>query len=396
MKIYIASHRHLDLPNDNLYQPLFVGACKLGPDERKPEWKYDDTYKGNISHKNSSYCELTGLHWIWKQSPEDVIGLVHYRRYFASPNTQEMPISRDDIKAILATYDCIIPQRIPCMTDRGHLVSIAEQFRTFHPGTDFTQLASVLRKYHPSYYKPFLDFTREEVSFAPYNMMICSKSLLDEYASWLFDVEKKLGKRISPLNQRSAYQQRVYGFLSERLLNVYLYKNGLKCYECPVYDPSGTASDFYTPLDKCPKKCPRFKGALPEPIRNGVDFSPIYSTSFYLSHYSDLYDAFFDMPEIALDHFLTCGLEEGRIAHPCFSITSYINGNPQIWEAVGQSRLEMALHYIKHRAIAKRAIGFENGFYEIEGGAASHNQIKLSELKREYYLRIAEHVGLID
>lgn len=396
MKIYIASHKHLELPYDSLYQPLFVGAHKIDQKDRLPNWKYDDSYEGNISQKNNSYCELTGLHWIWKQSDEDIVGLVHYRRFFESRTAASQRILEPEIKSILSHVDCIVPEQIPCLSSDGHLVSPAEQHRLCHPGTDYRQLSNVIRRYSPSYYGAFMDFSLNEVSFSPYNMIICRKQLLDDYSSWLFTLEEALEQRLPPLEARTPYQQRVYGFLSERLLNVYLLKNKCVTHQCPVFDPTNTAAPLNDSKEHRTHRNKQYIGHTPSNVRKGIDYSPIFDISFYLSHYSELYETYSNCPEQALDHFLTYGLDEGRIAHPRFSITSYINGNPDIWCKVGKDRLKMAQHYIKHRLTSRRAIGYESGFYEPLAESPALHKVTSPEFKREAYLRIAELQGLID
>ena len=82
IQVYVISHSAEDIKNiksNEIYTPLFVG--RNGQDNLG--FVSDDTGE-NISSKNSSYCELTGLYWMWKNSPADIIGLVHYRRYFAN------------------------------------------------------------------------------------------------------------------------------------------------------------------------------------------------------------------------------------------------------------------------------------------------------------------------
>ena len=396
MKIYIASHKHLELPCDSLYQPLLVGAHNIDQKDRLPNWEYDDTYKGNISHKNNSYCELTGLHWIWKQSDEDIVGLVHYRRFFESESAVSQKISKPEIESILSHVDCIVPEQIPCLSPNGCLVSPAAHHRLCHPGTDYRQLSNVIKRHSPSYYDTFMDFSLNEVSLSPYNMIICRKQLLDDYSSWLFAIEEMLERRLSPLEGRTPYQQRVYGFLSERLLNVYLLKNKCTIYQCPVFDPTNTAATLSDSKEHWPRKAKRFVGPKPSSVRGGINYASIFDVGFYLSHHPDLYDVYSSCPEHALDHFLAYGLDEGRIAHPCFSIISYINGNPDIWLAVGKDRLKMAQHYIKHRLTSRRSIGYETSFYEPLAESPASHKITSPKFRREAYLRIAEMQGLLD
>ena len=85
IKIIIATHKDYDMPKDKMYLPLQVGASineKIG-------FRRDDSYKDNISDKNPSFCELTGLYYAWKHIRADYIGLVQYRRHLTTKNKHE-------------------------------------------------------------------------------------------------------------------------------------------------------------------------------------------------------------------------------------------------------------------------------------------------------------------
>ena len=102
IQVYVVSHSEEDIQDidaNDIYVPLFVG--RDGKDNLG--FVSDDT-GDNISSKNSSYCELTGLYWMWKNSTADIIGLVHYRRHFSKKSFGK-PINRKDIEEILKDYD---------------------------------------------------------------------------------------------------------------------------------------------------------------------------------------------------------------------------------------------------------------------------------------------------
>ena len=84
IEVYVIAHSPKEIKSikgNDIYKPLFVG--RNGKDNLG--FLSDDT-GDNISSKNSAYCELTGLYWMWKNSSADIIGLVHYRRYFKNNN----------------------------------------------------------------------------------------------------------------------------------------------------------------------------------------------------------------------------------------------------------------------------------------------------------------------
>ena len=68
-------------------------------------------------------------------------------------------------------------------------------------------------------------------------MFIAKKELIDEYCEWLFDILFESEKTINKtLETKDKYNKRVYGFLSERLFNVWIKTKKLKIKELPVYN----------------------------------------------------------------------------------------------------------------------------------------------------------------
>jgi len=67
-----------------------------------------------------------------------------------------------------------------------------------------------------------------------FNMFVGSTDFMHRYAKWLFQILDELETQID-VSGRDNFQQRVFGFLAERLFNVYLIKHTeLKVLHLPV------------------------------------------------------------------------------------------------------------------------------------------------------------------
>lgn len=223
--IYIAAHKKFNVPQLDNYAVLQVGA------QGKENLGYlQDNTGDNISYKNPNFCELTGLYWIWKNCDDEYKGLVHYRRYFGKSNLSS---KTDDIYAyekmlqLLDGRDIVLPY-VECfkMNAREEILSqcCTEEI--------FEQLEMVIDKLYPEYRADFDKFFAGNKAVL-FNMMFCKAEVFDAYCQWLFDVLFELEKSVD-LSELNAYQQRLYGFLSERLLNVWVMHNKLNVVNTPV------------------------------------------------------------------------------------------------------------------------------------------------------------------
>ncbi len=216
-QIFVCTHKPTTLPcDDAVLVPLQVGAAANG----RFGITSDDT-GDNISSKNCFYGELTGLYWIWKNVTDaDIVGLCHYRRYFLNPDNTIMTAS--DIEAAMADCDVILSNLALYESDNYH-----DGFCMAHRAIYLEQTGDVIRELFPDDYPAFKEHLYEDKSGHFGNLCIMRKPLLDQYCTWLFAIFSRLEK-IVDLSGLDDYHRRLYGFLSEGLLDVFVKARGLK------------------------------------------------------------------------------------------------------------------------------------------------------------------------
>lgn len=231
--IYIITHKNVSItyPKWKGYRVLQVGGAFS-----EPAYKLVDNSGDNISLKNKTFCELTGLYWIWKNCKNDsVIGLVHYRRFFVYPMWKKIAgkipvkyrmVSIKESEKILQQFDIIVPNLFIYKT------SVWDNYKNEHSESDLIVVRKIIEERHRDHLNDFDVVFREHMMYGC-NMFVARYEFVDKYCMWLFDILFEAEKRID-ISQYDAYQKRVFGFLAERLLNVYIRHNNLKVYESIV------------------------------------------------------------------------------------------------------------------------------------------------------------------
>ena len=232
VKIVVAAHKPYWMPSDRIYLPLHVGAAgKKDADGRPLDLGYTRDDSGeNISEKNPYYCELTGLYWAWKNLNADYLGLVHYRRHFSNGklwgDKKNRVITGPELEKELMHCAVLLPRPRNYWVETNY-----SQYAHAHHAIDLDTTREILMERWPEYGKAF-DATMRRTVGHRFNMFIMKKEILDAYCAWLFDVLFELEKRLD-ISQYSQNDRRVFGFVSERLLDVWLETNEVVYRELP-------------------------------------------------------------------------------------------------------------------------------------------------------------------
>lgn len=220
VKIFTMTHKRFDVPRDETYVPLQVGRAlteDLG-------YLSDNTGE-NISVLNCYYSELTGVYWVWKNVRDaDFVGICHYRRYLINQSGQIL--REKEFLTILKDYDIITSKKLQ------YDYTYYDGYADAHNIKDLIETGRVIQEKYPEYYPNFERLVHSNGSYFG-NIMVASKKLFDEYASWLFDIFEEVQKRID-IDSYDNYHKRVFGFISEFLLMVWVDTRKLKAYECMV------------------------------------------------------------------------------------------------------------------------------------------------------------------
>ena len=242
------------ITNDPIYFPIFSGkngsfkTCTIPGDDTND----------NISSKNKYYSELTGIYWVWKNTRQEITGTCHYRRFFTSqpePYLYRLKrwlyylaglykkrygliytkdtklfvkriINQTEIESLFQKYDAILPQA------RKLKYSVETHFKRYHDINDLKVVEMVLMEKYPEYLEAFHEVLNCKRLYAN-NMFILKDVHFQEFMAWWFDVLFEF-ERKTDVRKFTGYQQRIMGFIAERLLNVWFRKKKLNCVELPV------------------------------------------------------------------------------------------------------------------------------------------------------------------
>lgn len=225
IKILVAAHKEFPMPADkDLYLPVLVGATK----NYKTGINYQRDDEGeNISLKNPNYNELTAIYWAWKNLDADAIGLVHYRRLFSRNKKRSFKnvLNKKDVEKLLEDAEIILPKK-----RKYYIETIYSHYIHSHHKEPLDETRRIIQQYYPEYLKSF-DKLMNQRSAHMFNMFIMKKKVFNEYADWLFSVLFKLENRIDVSNY-STQEARVFGYISELLINVWLSEHNYKVREC--------------------------------------------------------------------------------------------------------------------------------------------------------------------
>lgn len=229
-KILVCCHKEDIHASSNIFFPIHVGKS-LYPDISLGIAVDNDGE--NISLKNASYCELTGMYWAWKNLKGlDIIGLNHYRRYFDFKGIGKKGFPHTAVSTSLFSEKNIgVPTNVLEKVMKGSIVvpkpeiynmTLVQNYCYWHVADDFKILEYVFYKTQSRKMQEiFFRIMRQGIELVHYNMFLMKWDDFDAYCSWLFPILEEV-ERMTYIKNYNVFQKRIYGYMAERLFMVWL------------------------------------------------------------------------------------------------------------------------------------------------------------------------------
>ena len=232
--MYVVTHKPIDFELPGYCTKIQVNAQRSG------QWEgylHDNDNPDNISLKNSSYCELTALYSMWKNCDADIQGLYHYRRYLTSKDRSQdrdnwqYLIHSSDVKSIALPEEEILRELehndiILASPISSDVLSVEDMFRAHCCLKDLHTLRRIIEEIYPDYVSA-MDHVLNIHYLSQCSIFIARRELVDEYCKWLFGLLAEFERRTS-LEGYDPHHTRLYAYVTEFLLNVYVRRHNLK------------------------------------------------------------------------------------------------------------------------------------------------------------------------
>ena len=129
------------------------------------------------------------------------------------------------------------------------------------------------------------------------------------------------------------------------------YGNDLKSYyihyiSCGKKEGRNAISSISTPTTTTPATTTTTTSSPGLTVYDGFDYSDVYDYSYYINKYADLKAAYGSNQRAALEHFIACGMNEGRQAKADFNVAVYMGNYEDLRSAFGGDLRSYYMHYI--------------------------------------------------
>jgi hypothetical protein len=128
----------------------------------------------------------------------------------------------------LKIHQIILPKRIV------YPYSLALSYMENHYSEDYRKLKNIFHEFYPEYYESFIFIFEKNNKLSSCNIFITHYQYFVQYCEWLFPLLFQFEKIVN-VDNYDEYQKRIYGFISERLLNVFVYHNKFKAKYKPLF-----------------------------------------------------------------------------------------------------------------------------------------------------------------